>query len=269
MEYRDLYDEPIIGRITQGSIFNGAKSRCYPEVRSLYGIIISPRCDIEQRKAPQYYYLPVITMQDWIQVDFPPIYVAALEKDVKNGLKNVLKEFGESNTILDKFSPKEVERVIKKHQHQPKKKVKEKLDIWKAIDSYKHGGAFKDITSQDTSNVKKNIFDELITHKNPNFYFIEHKNEGGFLLRMREINRLTPEMMKKLSQGIDGQLSKNELEENDLRQLEEGEIFMPLYVVKSPFMEHIMQHFMQQFNKIGIEDVPGTFTDKFTDLLKK
>ena len=79
-EYRDLYSEPVIGKITQGTIFNGAKSRRYPGCHSVFGIVISPRCDIEQKKVPLYYYLPAIKMEDWMNMDFPPLYIVALEK---------------------------------------------------------------------------------------------------------------------------------------------------------------------------------------------
>ena len=69
----------------------------------------------------------------------------------------------------------------------------------KAIEKYKQGGALKDITDKDTSNVRKNIIDELITHKNSSFYFLENEHEGGgFVLRMREISRVSPEILFKL-----------------------------------------------------------------------
>ncbi len=268
MKYRDIFDEPIIGEITQGSIFNGAKSREYPNSKDVYGIVISPRCDIEQKKAPLYYYLPAIKMEDWVNVDFPPIYASALETDVKKILKSVINECKESETILYKMTATEVERIIKKHKPQLSKKIAEKVEMLKALELYKKGGKFSDVTSKDSSGIRRSIFDELIIHKNPNFYFLEHKNEGGFVLRMREISRLTPDMLFKLANGVDGKLTTKEMEENDLRQLEDGELYMPLFVVKSPFMEHIMQHFVQQFNKIGIEDVPKEFTDTFTNLIK-
>lgn len=255
-DYRDIFCEPVIGKITQGSIFNGAISRSYHGFKNVFGIVISPRCDIVQKKAPLYYYLPVIKMSDWMQVDFPLLYVNRLENEVKNNLKSVLKENNESETILDKFSPVEVERIIKKHQPQLKKKVEDKINVWKAIETYKNGGEFMDVTHADNSNVRKMIIDELTTHKNPNYYFMEHINEGGFILLMREISRLTPDMLFKIAHGLEGTLSDKELEENDLRQLDPDELYMPLYDVKSPYIEHIMQHFIQQFNKIGIEDVP-------------
>lgn len=268
-EYRDIYSEPVIGKITQGTIFNGAKSRRYPGCHSVFGIVISPRCDIEQKKVPLYYYLPAIKMEDWMNMDFPPLYIVALEKEVKGGLKSTLKDCKESETILEKFCPADVERIIRKHKPQLGVKVENKIDVWKAIENYKKGGPFKEITDKDTSNVRKNIIDELITHKNSSFYFLENEHEGGgFVLRMREISRVSPEMLFKLANGIDGKLTPQELEDNDLRQLEDEEIFMPMYVVKSPFIEHIMQHFMQQFNKIGIEDVPKFFSNRFTDLIK-
>ena len=268
-EYRDIYREPVIGKITQGTIFNGAKSRRYPGFLSVCGIVISPRCDIEQKKVPLYYYLPAIKMEDWMKVDFPPFYIAALEKEVKGGLKSTLIDCKESESILEKFTPAEVERIIRKHKPQLGTKVENKIEVWKAIENYKQGGPLKDITDKDSSNVRKNIFDDLITHKNSSFYFLENEHEGGgFVLRMREISRVSPEILFKLANGIDGKLTEQELEENDLRQLEDEEIYMPMYVVKSPFIEHIMQHFMQQFNKIGIEDVPKVFSNRFTDLIK-
>ena len=188
---------------------------------------------------------------------------------MKGGLKSTLKDCKESETILEKFCPADVERIIRKHKPQLGVKVENKIDVWKAIENYKKGGPFKEITDKDTSNVRKNIIDELITHKNSSFYFLENEHEGGgFVLRMREISRVSPEMLFKLANGIDGKLTPQELEDNDLRQLEDEEIFMPMYVVKSPFIEHIMQHFMQQFNKIGIEDVPKFFSNRFTDLIK-
>lgn len=187
---------------------------------------------------------------------------------MKGALKSVLKECNESETILDRFSPSGVERIIRKHKPQLGVKVENKMEVWKAVEDYKQGGSLKVITDKDTSNVRKNIFDDLITHKNPNFYFLENEHEGGFVLRMREISRVSPNILFKLAKGIDGKLTDTELEENDLRQLNDEEIYMPMYVVKSPFMEHIMQHFMQQFNKIGIEDVPKIFSNRFTNLIK-
>lgn len=268
MIYRDIFEEPIIGKITQGSIFNGAKSREYPNSNSVYGLIISPRCDIEQRKVPLYYYLPAVTMKDWLSVDFPPIYVKVLEPEIRNSLKGVLKECKESETVLYKMRADEVERIIRKHKPQLNPKVEEKVNLLKALEHYKMGGEFSEITSQDTSGVRKSIVNDLITHKNPSFYFIENEQEGGFVLRMREISRLSPDMLFRMANGVDGKLSQLEMEESDLRQLEDGELYMPLYVVKSPFIEHIIQHFMQQFNRIGIEDVPKEFTERFTDLIK-
>ena len=268
MTYRDIFEEPVIGKITQGSIFNGAKSRAYPGSNSIYGIVISPRCDIEQMKVPLYYYLPAIKMEEWMKVDFPPIYVSMLEGEVKNALKGILKECRESESILYKMRAGEVERIIRKHKSHLSTKTEEKLRVLKALEKYTQGGEFSEITCNDTSGIRKSIVNELITHKNPSFYFIENEQEGGFVLRMREISRLSPEMLFKLANGVDGKMTDIELAENDLRQLEDDELYMPLYVVKSPFIEHIMQHFLQQFNRIGIENVPKEFTERFTNLIK-
>ena len=84
---------------------------------------------------------------------------------------------------------------------------------------------------------------------------------------MREISRLTPAIMFQLAQGIDNKLTKEELSSNDLRQLDDDDLFMPLYVIRSPFIEHIIQHFLQQFNRIGIEDVSREFVSKINEMI--
>lgn len=266
--YRDLFEEPVIGQITQGSIFNGAKSRAYPNNLNVMGIIISPRCDIEQQKAPLYYFLPVVRVTDWLLQDMPNLYIPRLEEDAKNILKHELIKNGESETILDKFDATYVEQRLRLHSPQLKKNVEDRLEIWKALETYRKGSPLKTVTIKDESNIQKGIFDELIANKNPNFYFLEHEHEEGYVIRMREISRLAPEMLFRLAKGIEGKLTDSELEDSDLRQLDPEELIMPLYVVKSPFMEHIMQHFLQQFNRIGIEDVHKDFSNRFIELIK-
>ena len=44
---------------------------------------------------------------------------------------------------------------------------------------------------------------------------------------------------------------------------------MPLYELKSPFIEHVMQHFLQQFNRIGIEDIDKMFVTEAMNLINK
>jgi hypothetical protein len=74
--------------------------------------------------------------------------------------------------------------------------------------------------------------------------------------------------MFQLAQGIDKKLTKEELSSNDLRQLDDDDLFMPLYEIKSPFIEHIIQHLLQQFNRIGIEDVSREFVSKINEMIK-
>lgn len=267
MNYRNIIEESKIGQITQGSIFNGAKSSAYPNNKDIYGVIITPRCDIAHKNVPLYYYLPAVRLSDWLKVDFPPIYLSKIEKDVKQNLIDTLYKLKESTSIVDKFKAADVENIIRKHNPTLKSSLEGKLEIWKALEKYKNGGSLTDVISKDSSNVRKGILEELLENKNANFYFIESKEEEGFILRMREISRLTPAIMFQLAQGIDNKLTKEELSSNDLRQLDDDDLFMPLYVIRSPFIEHIIQHFLQQFNRIGIEDVSREFVSKINEMI--
>jgi hypothetical protein len=269
MNYRDLYNDPVIGEITQGSIFNGAVSEFYPNNPNVFGIVISPRCDIEQKKAPIYYYLPIVRLDDWLQVDFPSIYIPRLTAEVKFFLQNQLDNIGESKSILDKFKAVEVEKALRKHFTKMKDNVEQRIEIWKALEEYKKECNINVVMDKDTTRVRKNVLDEIVTHKNPNFYFLENEDENGFVIRMREISRLTPKVLFSLANGIDDMLPDEELKVNDLRQLDEKDIYMPLYELKSPFIEHVMQHFLQQFNRIGIEDIDKMFVTEAMNLINK
>lgn len=269
MKYRNILEESKIGQITQGSIFNGAKSIAYPNHNDIYGVIITPRCDIAQKKVPQYYYLPAVRLKYWIQVDFPPLYLSRLEKEVKKVLIDTLLKYKESVSIIDRFKAVDVESIIRKHNSNLRKNIEETIEIWKALENYKKGGSLTDIFSKDSSKLKKNILEEIVENKNTNYYFIESEEEEGFILRMREIRRLTPTMMFQLAEGIDKKLTEEELSYNDLRQLDDNDLFMPLYEIKSPFIEHIIQHFLQQFNRIGIEDVSRDFASKIIEMIKE
>ena len=262
-KYRKILLEPIIGEITQGSIFNGAISKAYPDNKNIYGIIISPRCDIYNRKAPEYYYLPIVKLSDWMKVDFKDIFHKQIFKNAQNKLQKKLRSLNESDSIVGRFMPDEIEKILVKH------KVKENDDNFKALSIIRQIDMpnYDTLLKLDPFSTKKNIIEDLIQDKNTSYYFFEDEEEIGYVIRLREINKLSPEGLDQLSKGIDSTINKSVMKNCDLRSIEEKDLFMPIFQVASPYTEHIMQRFLHLFNRIGVDDINSDTKQQIIDIL--
>ena len=262
---RDLLRDAVIGELTQGSIFTGAVSSLYPDNKRILGIIISPRCDIAQDKVPLFYYLPVIPFDLWMQKEFPGIYIKRFKGDTLSSLQNAFKNNGISATLIGRFTIDDLKKVVESQVTKKKtlQGINDKLDIYKLIEDASITSDITKLKSKDKSlNRYNSILTELAKGNLPDYYLFEKDEQEMFVIRMREIKRLSPSVFHKLAEGIDKPFKKEELIDNDLSTFSEGDIYMPLYVVNSPFIEHIMQHFLHLFNRIGIPDFP-------TDLIIK
>ncbi len=72
--------------IDQGTIIYGIQSSKYPTI-PCYGVIITARCDIAQKKVPKYYFLIAIDASDWLRTKhgYELVYrdkIKGLESDI-------------------------------------------------------------------------------------------------------------------------------------------------------------------------------------------
>ena len=70
--------------INQGTVIYGIQSAKYPSI-PCYGVVITARCDIAQRKVPKYYFLIAVDASDWFCTEHG--YELAYNEKIKN-LKN-------------------------------------------------------------------------------------------------------------------------------------------------------------------------------------
>lgn len=150
------------------------------------------------------------------------------------------------------LSRTEVE-IIKTQLRGIPKNLNKTLKQLSDVEKYEEGKKYFSKLVETYGGPKKELFKEIAANKNLNYYLLEGVDDF-WLIRMRELNRLTPSVLFRLQNGIDSKLTDQELSENDICQYE-GELFLPLYEIQSPYIEHIMQHFLSSFNRIGIEDM--------------
>lgn len=252
---RDILKPCVIGEISQGTIFNGAVSDIYSNCEIL-GVVISARCDIAQKKVPCYFYLPVVKWSDWLNTELPDLFLELLKKEKITSLKKLLVKLKVSESIIGRYKVAKIREIVEKCcKSSEKKSALSCLDALADIELYESGDIYIADLISKYSGTKKNIVDNIIGLKDPNYYFFEASDEDLYIVRLREIKSLKKDFFFKLSDGIDNPLDSTILSENDIKQLSENEIIMPLYQIQSPYIEHIIQMFVTQFNKIGVEDL--------------
>lgn len=249
---RRIFDDAKIRNITQGSIFNGGTSCLYTHYNVL-GVIITPRCDIAQHKVPYYYYLPMVSFEDWKKVEFPGLYIAKLKNDTLSRLRNELKNIRVSESLVNRYTAKKIREIVETQNGSIPKNLNKTLTQLYDVEQFEEKKINFSKLVETYGGPKKELLKEIAANKNLNYYLLEGV-EDFWLIRMRELNRLTPSVLIRLQNGIDSKLTDHELSENDICQYED-ELFLPLYEIKSPYIEHIMQHFLSSFNRIGIEDM--------------
>lgn len=259
LKKREIFSEPIIGEIDQGYIFCGGKSDLYPG-RNVLGIIITPRCDIARNKTDEIYYLPVVQLNDWKEIEFPRLYCNDLLNDINSQLTKSFINLSLSPSIIDKFSVTDIRDILIERKI-PKKSlidISKKLDERSQIEKY-----FETTNNQIIENllkehpgIRKTILKELISNKLPNYYVIESA-ETYYIIRLRELKKLQIKIFRNIGKGLSYQeLTPKDFEQNDIQIINPDEdLLFPIYVLRSPYIEHLMQCFIQWFSRIGVEDI--------------
>lgn len=241
-----------LGQATQGTIFSGGMSHVYNDV-PVWGVVISARCDISNNKAPVYYYLPVVKWEDFKKVELPNIIVESAINSVRKSLKKALEKANLSASILEvKLSPEELDVLINgvptKSQRDALKKNFEHL---RNLEKCNRNQDSLLALCKDTFNT---IFSDLAENKNASYYLIEDKEAGVLVVRLRELHRISPKFMQSLGGGIQVPFEEPSTVQSEISTLAEGDLYMPLYKMESPYMEHLIQRYVYQFDRIGVED---------------
>ena len=227
--------------IQQGTIINGCISDNYTE--GVYGIIITPRCDIGNGgKVPTIHYLPIISLEKWIQNDCKN---SAIQKERKK-LDEMLRDLGISSNILDIIKIQDIEKIQIPQQS---------LDRIKVYFSSKNGG---NINSPQIINHIKEDYSTLIKGQHNRYYLIEDWNNPNKynVILLREIKRLSYQTATKYTDGFQARLiNEDEFNTNDIIKTTSNFNFHTVATIGSPYIEHIIQAFSYNFCRIGINNI--------------
>jgi hypothetical protein len=264
---RDIFEEHKNGwiRLQQGAIFSGAIADGITGCQGLFGLIITPRCDIANKKVSTIHYLPIIPFKLWKYEILSQLYQSVQYEKITKSLNDFCKANNLTETIFDikyNFTDDDIEQTIKD--------VRGYKDV---LNKYKERKQLVDIDYckekiKDWARGREKI-KELLQNKQAHYYLIEDWNnpQQFMVIMLRDVKRLDFTFAERMEKGISEKILEDEmLIRNDIFKTGTGVMVYKLQqVVKSPFLEHIMEAFSKNFCRIGIDRIDESVLGDLTD----
>lgn len=273
-----MFDLPRADQFTQGTIFSCGYAESYSAV-SIYGLVITARCDAAQDKAPIYSFVPVVSLKEWVVIDGAQIILDRHRQDLWNSRKNILVGMGLSDSLLRTKSPEQIIESHLKPLASADKRLESKLRAFQE-QSVLIGEICSVLSSKDrtatlsllkrSSKYLDNIVKELAGNRLLGHYLLRkmprlYDDVGSdHVALLREIHHIPSALAKQITQGIAKPLSGVEpnIETKCPRYSDEDDYCAPVARLKSPWMEHLMQSLTLLFSRIGVEDIDAASVKK-------
>ena len=261
---------PTYGSITQGTVFSCAHAARY-EGCEVFGLTITARCDVAQRKYPVLNYLPVVRLTDWLRRDGLDILVETERNEQSGQLGKILRQANISESLPLSVPHQEIAKVhfpLNEGTKAKKSSAERFHSLIREIDE------FDDLANKDESsqygwfceNRKSKVVDivrRLSKHAVLGHYFFETlSHEGnrsdGYVCLLREVNTIPRQIAEKLGSGLDGASYEDLCGGGGVSMVSlvipRDDLAMPICEIASPTMEHVLQVFSNLFGRIGVAD---------------
>lgn len=256
-------DKPVLGQITQGTFFAGAKAENYSS-DPVWGLCITARCDVaHENKTPVFNYVPVVRYEDWLLVDGGRLIVERIYSELFNDARNCIKGINKSPSILDSHPLKDVFDTLFPLPNDKESKAGVRFQT--LTDQLAFVGTLRTaerlerkdlltVCGLKTSTAEK-LLKELWSNLLQGYYFLEavgdteHGSSLGYVVLLREIHHIPRSLAQSVARGID----KDSGDERFLN----FSVFDFSYTtgkLRSPRIEHLMQQFALLFSRIGLTD---------------
>lgn len=259
-------EKPVLGQLTQGTIFTAACAENYPQ-SPVWGLCITARCDVaHENKTKVFNYLPLIRYEDWLLEDGVKIIVDRIGAEIFGSAKELLKRKGISESILESYSPKEVAGKFfplnsgdkdSLRFHEIADKIN-KLNEARTISPVSKS-ALVEVASYGKKTVEK-FTKELWANQLASYYFLpsigdtEHASDFGYIVLLREVYHISRVAANEVACGAFPDNKALACPTNKAHDFSVFDFSYPISKLKSPWIEHIMQQFSMLFSRIGLPD---------------
>lgn len=260
---------PSTTELTQGTIFTCAASEDYPDASSR-GLVITARCDVAHGKAPIISYVPLIGFRDWLFHDGLRLLASRTIADSRGKMKSALRDAGLSDTMIDTLASNTIREhlfgLTEKAERSAAKRYSDaeaqKETAEMALLASRGAKAAADLFDAQPKEYQK-MLGELLSNGVSDYHFVACSEPGeeceGYVALLREIRYLPVALAGELMRGIDHQrfaaLCHDQPRYIDkLTIVDEEQYAMPVGLVRSPFIELLMQRFTNLYARIGVTD---------------
>lgn len=279
MAIRNIYDNtPLVNKMTQGSIINGCIAEDFPNEET-YGFIITPRCDLgHEGKVKTVHYVPLVSFERWFEVIARPVIKDLWKKDLQSRLNCMFKNAKMGEDVMGVgFSYDDLIKLCNEKVN----KDNDKTTITNLLNEFFDKDPYDfDLFLLDAEGKPKNkhkmieYLSRLEGNGIPAYYAIEGWDEYGtdkhLVLMLRDVRRMQFSTAMNIKKGVyENALGFSDTLKNDLFLNNDSKHFFSVQAqINSPFVEHIMQAFVYNFSRIGVEDRPGDTIDKMFNAIK-
>lgn len=261
---------PPYGNITQGTVFCCATAQRYKSCE-VHGLAITARCDLAQQKYPVLNYLPVVRLGDWMKRDGLDILIENEYKNQNGQLGSMLRSAKLSPSLLDSVPLEDISNThfpVDVGSKAQKAAASKFSDLLREIESFtsliaknNHDDLFLWFRTHRFKQVEE-LIKRLSKHSVLGHYLFEEIIPGedgkdGYICLFREVSTLPRQVSEELGRGLS--LNRYEdlctsSEEAAGLVIKNNELAMPVGLVGSPTIEHVLQSFSTLFGRIGIAD---------------
>lgn len=244
---RDLVFFPSVEEFTQGSIFNGLKID--RSGLSAAAVVITARCDIANNKARNILCLPIYRATDWLLNQGDELIFRRVEERLWNKIGNELVRYDISIDVVDTYP---IDTIFDKVQENAK--GKDVTEVRKLLDMYAQKKC--DYSLKFVEDGRSSLVSALIKNSENSVYFIEqiYNNEAlePYVIDLTEPISIPLPVAEKLKRGIN---KKNCNEEDAVYVAVEKGDASYVSILKSPYIEQLLQKFSSFYSRIGTEDI--------------
>lgn len=266
-----MFEDPKQGHFTQGTIFSCAYAENY-EGLSVYGLVITARCDAAQNKVPIYSFIPVVSLEDWIFRDGAEIVLQRLLSDCDNTKKNILSGMEVSDSLLRSKTGEEILTVILRPMVEKDQRKQVKIEKFSEADELskeiRKALAGVDVELRRTllrraGKALDSIVKELAGNKLTGYYLLREmptlnaRKLPDFVALLREVHHVPSVLAMRILRGIAKEEWKTPPSGASRSPCfsDSDDYCAPVARLRSPWMEHLMQTWSLLFARIGVDDI--------------
>ena len=208
-------------------------------------------------------------LRDWLARDGKLLLSERLMAETLGQMKNVLTENNYSISILETEKPERILETL----FPPGDKKAEKVRARFARLCQNHALAAHGLQSSADQSLctllasagprqKDTLIKELVHQRLAGYYFLTQiepqGDDGGYVVLLREIRVISRQIAQCITEGIDAKqhaaISAGQPRPHTGIHVADGELAIPVGMVSSPHLEHLMQSFALLFGRIGLPD---------------